>query len=341
MTPFRTIAKADDKRGLFLIAVSTFGIVALVIVATVWLYIHSQTILREDLQEKLQTYAHLSSMQFTAEEVETIWGEEDMDSDLFHTLVTRAKHIRQSLPDVTYVYIMRRTEDPLQLAFVIEDDMLDSLEDLDENGDGILQPDEEAVVPGEPFDISDVPAMQKDAFEGPAVDLAITHDQWGSWMSGYAPIFNENGNTVAILGIDMSADRFIAATQQVFSPMALLLALLGITLIMGGFLYLLWRRRVRILEQIDRQRRSLITIASHKLGGPIATLRWWSELLQHPYEKQNTKEVEQEINSALDHLSQVVNDLDHATRTEVTEKELREMLARETAEELALHEKVT
>ena len=128
----------------------------------------------------------------------------------------------------------------------------------------------------------------------------------------------------------MSADRFVAATQQVFSPMALLFVILVVLLLSGSFLYMAWRRRMHMMKRIEAQRRALVTIASHKLGGPIATLRWWSEILAESSKSiEDTVEARTEINDAIDRLSQVVQNLDDATQTNVTEEELRKKLMHE------------
>ena len=310
--------------------------IALVVAAcAVAFFLRSQSVLKTDLQEKLMTYATLSAARFTAQEIEAIQGEEDMGTPLFRELVARTKSIKNSLPDVTFVYVMRRTQDPMQLEFVLEDDMLDTIEELDENGDGILQADEKVVVPGELFDISDVPAMQHDAFVGPAVDAKITHDQWGSWISAYAPIRDAQGNTVAILGVDMDAEHFMAATLQVLSPAALQLGIGGIVLLMSSFTYILWRRRALVHQLIEERRHHVATEASHKLGNPIASLRWWLELLEEPLEEADAAAARQELSNATDRLWHAVEELNAAESTEETEEEIHARLAAQTEQELS------
>ncbi len=58
---------------------------------------------------------------------------------------------------------------------------------------------------GELYDVSNMPQMKK-AFEGPIVDEEPSADKWGMWLSGYAPIYNRQGESVAIIGIDVSID---------------------------------------------------------------------------------------------------------------------------------------
>ena len=70
--------------------------------------------------------------------------------------------------------------------------------------------------PGQPLD---TPA--------PEVFVAFDHsladnfwsDQWGKVMSGYSPIKDESGNTVAVLAIDMKADKMNDITHSNFAPL--------------------------------------------------------------------------------------------------------------------------
>ena len=39
-----------------------------------------------------------------------------------------------------------------------------------------------------------------------ACDEDITTDEWGSVLSGYAPVYDEDGNVIAVVGVDISAD---------------------------------------------------------------------------------------------------------------------------------------
>jgi nitrate/nitrite-specific signal transduction histidine kinase len=40
-------------------------------------------------------------------------------------------------------------------------------------------------------------------------------DEFGVWLSGYAPIRDANGNAVAIVGVDMSADEVIQLQARI------------------------------------------------------------------------------------------------------------------------------
>jgi hypothetical protein len=56
------------------------------------------------------------------------------------------------------------------------------------------------------------------ALSGPTASPQPYSDSWGSFMSAYAPIDDSvndsNGNTVAVLGIDVAAGDYVASTTQ-------------------------------------------------------------------------------------------------------------------------------
>lgn len=312
-------------------------ILMVLIAGTIWFYARSNAILTQEVRERLQTYAALAAMQFRAEDLALIRDPEDAKSVVFKQAVARAESIRTELPDVAFLYVMRKTAETGKLTFVLENDMLNTPAQMDLNGDGIIEPDEQVPEIGDPFDVSEVPALQGAALEGPVSDEEITRDQWGWWMSGYAPIRDVKGNAVAVVGIDMHADRFIATTRRIFSPLALFLSLLGLLIVMGGFFTFLSYRRLKLVETLDAQRRAMVTVASHKLGGPIATVRWWIELLdgdvlQKPEELQEAKK---ELNGAVERLSEVMGHLEDATQIESTDPKLWPRLAAETQQDLS------
>lgn len=326
----------DDRRELVLMLLFCSGVIAAMVAMMLWLSARSAAVLTHDIKEKLRTYAVLSAAQFAAEDIGKIKDEKERESPLFHSLVARAGEIVSAVPDIAYAYVMRKTDDPKVLAFVVENDMLFTPAEQDRNKNGRVEPDEEIPVPGDPFALSDAPAMAQ-AFFGSLTDPDFTHDQWGWWMSGYAPIRDAKGNAVGIIGLDMRSDDFVASTRRIFSPTTIILMGLGGSVIIMGFLLFFWRRRLHLLERIESQRRAMVTVALHKLGGPIATVRWWVDLLDSstPLAGKGTQEARQELAIAVDRLSEVIKHLDEATRIDGRDPNFHQQLANDTATEIS------
>jgi putative nucleotidyltransferase with HDIG domain len=79
------------------------------------------------------------------------------------------------------------------------------------------------------------------AFSGATSDSKLSIDEWGAALSGYAPIKDKNGKTIAILGVDITAADVYAAQKEVRTR-AILVLLLGI--ILSVLLGMLLSRRI-------------------------------------------------------------------------------------------------
>lgn len=113
--------------------------------------------------------------------------------------------------DLEYIYTMRKNADG-DVEFVV---------DADEEEPGAI---------GEEYETYE---EIEEAFSGKvAIDSEFTVDEWGTAYTGYAPIFNEEGNVVAIVGVDCSVDSIenrvsaMEKTLLVIELICLILALL-------------------------------------------------------------------------------------------------------------------
>jgi len=82
-----------------------------------------------------------------------------------------------------------------------------------------------------------LPAM-KSAFNGTAyANEEIYTDQWGTFLSGYAPIRNSNGEVVAIIGIDIDASNILSEKIELVKTLIVnIIFSLALTLILSIFL---------------------------------------------------------------------------------------------------------
>lgn len=321
--------------GMILVLIAGTGLV---------LFLRSQVIMREELRKKLLTIAAVAAAQFDGDALANIQGQGDMGAPLFQNTVARLHALREAAPDIRFTYIMRRTADPLTLTFVADADSLASFAELDENGNGRIDEAEQPSFPGDAYDISQVPALQAEAFEQPTVDQEITKDQWGAFISGYAPIRRADGTVEAVLGIDMTADDFLRLSQRIFTPVAFLLFLLS-----GGaaavFAFsVIWQRRLEAIRQVEAERSELIALASHELGTPLSIFKWWTEILRDR-QKENPNgddlDISTQIEEGIARLERVVStlrnvrELSEGTRRYQPKQESLKRIIEDTAGEFA------
>ncbi|MFH1368512.1 MAG: HD domain-containing phosphohydrolase [Elusimicrobiota bacterium] len=112
--------------------------------------------------------------------------------------------VRKLNPTIKYIYVMTRTDAPGTWQFVVDPTM--SEEDVKKGLSSL---------PGDKYDAKRFPEMLK-AYDGPAADKKIDTDEWGALLSGYAPVRNDAGKTVAVLGVDISADDVYLARNELW-----------------------------------------------------------------------------------------------------------------------------
>lgn len=262
---------------------ASYGPLVLTAIVTVFVvylvFYQTQTILKERLRQRLIAIAATAALQFDAKDVSKLRDENDLGRKEAKRIVDTMKAIREHNDDLKFIYILRPTDQTNTMEFVADADMLGSLEELDENQNGVLDEEEMPPVPGEPYDVSEIPRVL-DALQRASADDELNTDKWGTFLSGYAPIKDDAGETKAVLGIDVRVDDFYALIRATFVPFVLLTALLLLLLtLQTKVLIRIWRSRVDLVKEIDRQKDELLSIVSHQLAAPVTSIKFYLEML--------------------------------------------------------------
>lgn len=128
--------------------------------------------------------------------------------------------VMQRHQDIASIYLLEPTRNPNELRFLM---------DVVREGT--------AGRPGEAYDASEVPQMLK-GFRQPVVDRDPTRDRFGLTLSGYAPVKNHAGQSLAVLGVDVNASRMDQIRREVLRDVAVsfgltILLLAGVASIVG------------------------------------------------------------------------------------------------------------
>ena len=150
-------------------------------------------------------------------------------------------------PDVVAVYLLRPDDADGHMTF---------LADWDRRGPGER--------PGTPYDASGV-ALLRAAVDGPRVETEVVADLWGPTLSGYAPIKDDAGRTVAIVGADITASTIAARRREVVHGTALLF---GAAVLLFAAVGVLVGRRIR--RPLERIVTATSAVADGHLGARVA-----------------------------------------------------------------------
>lgn len=150
--------------------------------------------LTQNLKTRLKSSAAMVSQLIDANDLIEIRTEADQNIPKYRTYLNLLRDLKDTNADIAYLYIMRKEGDGDRVAFVIDSDATSK-----------------QALPGRQYDPV-IPALLH-GFSAPSVDDEIYTDEWGSFMSGYAPL--KNGQGQYLVGIDMRADHVGETLRQV------------------------------------------------------------------------------------------------------------------------------
>jgi signal transduction histidine kinase len=237
---------------------------------TVALYFNTKSFFDRSIREHLTSIVRGAALQFDPRDLDQLNSRADTERAIYRQVVGRLLKIKATNPNIRFVYIQRRTSHPNTLVFVADADAIDPDHPVDFNGNGQVDQDEALSLPGDAYDVSDYPRFIQIAFRATYVDDALSVDQWGTHLSATSPI-----NANYLVGIDVDVSNYVRETRVTLREfVGFVVALLAILIGLTVFLVRIWSSKLAALREIDRQKDELISIVSHQLASPIASVRW-------------------------------------------------------------------
>ncbi|HPW77265.1 MAG TPA: HD domain-containing protein [Candidatus Omnitrophota bacterium] len=144
----------------------------------------------ENLRDRLKAAASIVASAIDAEMIRQIpLNRSGVQSPMFRALFERFEKIKQENPWVGFIYILAPKEGGARWQFVVDaDPYLSHRKNV-------------TAYPGDEYDVTNFPEI-REALKGPVAERIIKSDDWGTMLSGYAPIVDGDGNPVAIVGVD-------------------------------------------------------------------------------------------------------------------------------------------
>ena len=174
------------------------------------------------------------STQFSAQEVETISQLKEGQDNSPEYLVLKKKFqaMRSLSPNITNFYVMRIEDE--KVIFLLDDS------------------DEEYAMIGQAYEEPEDRMFE--AMNSPQVSDNVYTDEWGTFLSGYAPIKDINGKTAFIIGADMLATKVIERQNFIGNTIYYLMgfAVLIAALIIGVFSVTIIRDIKKLNQAADK-----------------------------------------------------------------------------------------
>ena len=209
----------------------SFIILILVISGLTFFYTFGETksALKETMRDELMAVASVTSTQINGDAVSALKAGDETGRE-YLAIRDQLKAIKESNEDILYVYIMKKTADGVE--FVVDADY------------GF---DPEAAMIGDVYDGATEELLA--GFNAVSADNEFTTDEWGTVLSGYAPIKDSKGNMVGLVGIDMSSERVIKKQDFIGNTIYLIIGLA--VLIAGAMIALFSRTIIRDVKKLN------------------------------------------------------------------------------------------
>ncbi len=231
-------------RVLFLISLITC-LVGLGSATSVYLVARQQQL--ETIRNKLTTTAAIASKIIDPAEFKKVLEEGSSNSPEWKHIASLLAVFQQQDAEIRFVYAVAPTAETASKGIVqfVVDPSIPS----DQNNNGIIDPEEQPAPNGERYNARENSPDLLVGLVKPSHDISFTVDKWGQFMSGYAPILDQNGKSLGAVGIDMTFEQLLRLRNAFI--LQCLLVLLAVILTSVGISWILSRhiaRPVKILN---------------------------------------------------------------------------------------------
>jgi methyl-accepting chemotaxis protein len=202
---------------------------------TVILFFYFRSELNQNLRNDLRSLVGVAAMQIDGDAHATLMDPSDQSSPEYKKIHQTLVKIHDASSGISYPYTMRKQADG-QVAFIV-----------DATDDDPAQIGEIYTDPG--------PALVKNisTMNAAVVEDDLYTDEWGTWLSGYAPIYRSDGGLEGVLGIDISAESILAQERQLIMRSVVIFLLTTIFAIgMAFFIAQIMTRPIFAITQAAR-----------------------------------------------------------------------------------------
>jgi GAF domain-containing protein/HAMP domain-containing protein len=180
------------------------------------LYINFREELRSSLRHRLENITSLAGLQQNGDELLRVEAAGDEHFVKIHEQNVR---IKRSDPELRFVYTMRKDEQGIY--FVVDARLSPDEPLISEYRDRYVEPSDTLI---ENFDSMTETIIEPDFYT----------DEFGTFLSGYTPIFTSDGQRVGVLGVDISASTILAQEQEYLVRLVIILLGALLLLVIAG-----------------------------------------------------------------------------------------------------------
>ncbi|MEW6286443.1 MAG: GAF domain-containing protein [Chloroflexota bacterium] len=175
-------------------------------------YLQARNHLFREKQNKLTALAANAALQINGDAHAQLQTPADMNTDIYRELQAKGFAIAATDPEILYVYTMRKNKAG-EIYFV-----------LDAGHDpGATSEEYQPVAVGTVYENPSKFLLENfDAIRTPTAETDFYTDEFGTYLTAYAPIYRSDGQVEGIVGVDILAQDILAQQQEFFRTFVLL-----------------------------------------------------------------------------------------------------------------------
>ncbi|MGZ9163539.1 MAG: GAF domain-containing protein [Anaerolineales bacterium] len=182
------------------------------------LYIDFSRELNDSLRHRLENITTLAGLQ---QDGDTLLQVQSAHDPYFEKINQQNLRIKKADSDLIFVYTMRKDE---QGIYFVVDAGLPGEPDISEFRERYLEPGPLLV---EKFD----------SLNGTMLEPDFYTDEYGTFLSGYTPIFTSDGKRVGVLGVDISANTILTQQREYLVRLIVILLSALLLLVIAGIIF--------------------------------------------------------------------------------------------------------
>jgi PAS domain S-box-containing protein len=232
-------------------AIAAFAML-LVIAGCVYVALNvGRKVVKETLDEDLQSVARLAAQSIDADVHRRLSDPAQQNDPLYMQVVSPLRDILNAAPRFKYLYTARLIDD--QIVFAV-----DAAEPIDGDGDGVI---DQATL-GEVYEDPDPVMLECFTSREVIVSDEPYTDKWGTFISAFAPVIGEDGSVECVLGLDSTAETYLARLARIRRAAYVSIGLgVGASVAVGIAVWHLSRKRQRVQYALEANEARFRTIS--------------------------------------------------------------------------------
>jgi signal transduction histidine kinase/CheY-like chemotaxis protein len=312
---------SDTELPITLLVLSVAAVIVLTVL-TFMFFSRINALTVSEMRGRLEATATAAALLTTSEELDTIRTDADLSRDdvkvLKDTLVSFAQD-----NEVLYVYYVR-INDGGRHRFVIDNDLTDQAvrpemeTDFSEDIASMEAEDigRAASSPDGTFDNFDAEAAAEYFNYTESIDMT-------SFLSGYAPIYDKNGNMTYLAGVDVPRENVYLVQQETQTLQIINIIILTFVIAMGVIVILLYRKKAAQSEAASQAKSVFLSSMGHEIRTPLNVIIGLTDIAIRQKDTAKKDDALEKIYWSGKHLLAMLGDILDMSRIESGKMELQ------------------